>query len=85
MDGETELTSKSEIREHIVEYYKTLFRDVPTANIHLSQGVWANHLNLSDASKENLTRPFVMAELNLTQLLALMVLVSLSIELFGPK
>lgn len=64
MDGETELTSKSEIREHIVEYYKTLFRDVPTANIHLSQGVWANHLNLSDASKENLTRPFVMAELD---------------------
>ena len=63
-DGDTELTTKSEIKDHIVGYYKSLFRADPPSNIHLSQEVWRDNFCLSNAASEHLIRPFEIEELD---------------------
>ncbi|KAF2952087.1 hypothetical protein DAI22_01g309400 [Oryza sativa Japonica Group] len=58
------ITNKDELSDHIVGYYKELFRADTPSNIHLSQGVWEESFSLTNDEKLNLIRPFTRVELD---------------------
>lgn len=58
------ITNKDELSDHIVGYYKELFRADTPSNIHLSQGVWEESFSLTNDDKLNLIRPFTRVELD---------------------
>lgn len=64
MDGDTELTSKEDLKNHIVNYSKSLFRADPSLNIHLSPNVWEEEFFLKPKDREVLIRPFKLEELD---------------------
>jgi hypothetical protein len=64
MDGDTELTSKENLKNHIVNYSKSLFRADPSLNIHLSPNVWEEEFFLKPKDREVLIRPFKLEELD---------------------
>jgi hypothetical protein len=63
-DEGRELTSKEDLKSHIIEYYKSLFRADNLSTVHLSPQIWQSELCLNADQKEAITRPFSMEELD---------------------
>jgi len=58
------LESTLELKEHITEYYKQLFGQSETAEIHLEPDMWSSGQQLSHEENEWLVRPFSLEELD---------------------
>lgn len=62
-DEGREINDKNELKAHIVDYYKSLFRADPPSSIHLATDVWASEFCLHEVQKVQIIRPFTLEEL----------------------
>lgn len=62
-DEGREINDKNELKAHIVDYYKSLFRADPPSSIHLATDIWALEFCLHEVQKVQIIRPFTLEEL----------------------
>lgn len=57
------ITENEELREHITQYYKQLFRREVDASVHLAEDVWVDDERVSQQENQALCRPFSLKEI----------------------
>uniref|UniRef100_J3NFF4 CCHC-type domain-containing protein n=1 Tax=Oryza brachyantha TaxID=4533 RepID=J3NFF4_ORYBR len=63
-DGDRTITDQVDLNQHIISYYKMLFREEESASIHLRDEIWENRFCLKEEDKEVLIEPFNIFELD---------------------
>jgi hypothetical protein len=62
--GDITIVDPKQLREHVTEYYKSLFGRAETVDIHLVANMWNLEHQTSQDENEWLTRPFTLNELH---------------------
>lgn len=62
-EGES-ITDSNMLKEHVTEFYKKLFGEAQTADIHLEDTMWTSEQQISQEENDWLTRPFTLEELD---------------------
>ena len=63
-DGERVISEDEELRRHITDYYKMLFGQEGTADIHLQEELWSAEERITETENERLTQPFALEEVD---------------------